>query len=273
MESPAAQRKGFKAGFREEHGREATAEDVRYHTILGSLLRMKMKIRVLPSRNDGLTNSDHLWKDRIPDGRGTLLTDAHPPDYPYACKPHCETCFTQSFPGLLRVSNDEALANIRLLTDSIDDNMTFLQTAIRDHADFILTRWKKKSVVKRTQLLSTLYPDAAVPFGPSDNLIRVGLHDKKWAPVHLIDLRSGKKHSLADSRKMYPGTDSESLKMALVNNLVMNVMEDYVLEEQKVTSQTTWLLPYLDVESLAEDPLLFLSLLYHRTAHTPVRHP
>ena len=34
--------------------------------------------------------------------------------------------------------------------------------------------------------------------------------------------------------------------------------------------QTSFLLPYLDVETLAEDPLLFLALLHYRTAHEPV---
>lgn len=42
------------------------------------------------------------------------------------------------------------------------------------------------------------------------------------------------------------------------------------LEDQKDRYQTTWLLPYLDVESLVEEPLLFVSLLHARTAFAPV---
>lgn len=51
---------------------------------------------------------------------------------------------------------------------------------------------------------------------------------------------------------------------------LMAMLEHMALEDQKDRYQTTWLLPYLDVESLIDEPLLFLSLLHARTTYAPV---
>jgi hypothetical protein len=51
---------------------------------------------------------------------------------------------------------------------------------------------------------------------------------------------------------------------------MLSFLEKMNLEDQTVKYRTTWLLPYLDIRSLAEEPLLLLSLLHYRTANTPV---
>ncbi len=40
-------------------------------------------------------------------------------------------------------------------------------------------------------------------------------------------------------------------------------------ENEIMMYRTTWLLPYLDVQTLAEEPLRLLSLLHYRSAHSP----
>jgi hypothetical protein len=54
---------------------------------------------------------------------------------------------------------------------------------------------------------------------------------------------------------------------------LMHALNRMCLEDEAERYQTTWRLPYLDIESLAENPLLFLALLYYRTTHEPVSLP
>lgn len=97
------------------------------------------------------------------------------------------------------------------------------------------------------------------------------MYDKKWAAIHLIDDRS-RDDSKRPSAQQLLG-DSELAKdpwSAAFAPHLFDMLERMALEDQKDTYQTTWLLPYLDLESLVEEPLLFLALLHARTAHSPV---
>ena len=144
---------------------------------------------------------------------------------------------------------------------------------LEHHADFIVTRWKKKSKAKRTEFLSTISPEesSSNPLEYEYSVDSVKLYCEKWAHVHLINARSIDAFGDLDPKQIFKGTEIGNNPTALaLLPLVTSVLEHVGLELQTVKYRTTWLLPYLDIESLAEEPLLLLSLLHHRTAYTPV---
>jgi hypothetical protein len=169
---------------------------------------MKRKERVPPSTGTGLISYDGLVEDRFPKSRGTKLKPEQPPAYPYRCKPNCETCFTQYFPARLEVTDVEALSAIQMLSGSIYEDLRTVQDALRQHADFLVTRWRKKSVAKRTEFLSRLSPTSTAypelknttPDGNKETYDRVQLFEHKWATVHLINDRSRDKSEDGESQ-------------------------------------------------------------------------
>lgn len=63
--------------------------------------------------------------------------------------------------------------------------------------------------------------------------------------------------------------EEDTLESRLVFHATNYAEREHFLD-QKDSYQTSWLLPYLDRESLIEEPLLFLSLLHARTEYLPV---
>lgn len=108
---------------------------------------------------------------------------------------------------------------------------------------FLVARWKKKPRDKRRSFL----------------LEKTDLFERKWAPVHLIQ----------DKPIQIPSTSN-----ALVDFAILKSVESFIHMYRKDKTarenyRTSWLLPYLDAETLSEDPLRFLTLLHTRIANEP----
>ena len=171
----------------------------------------------------------------------------------------------------LSVTNAEALSGVLTLSRRINSNLQFLRQALNRDADFIVTRWKRKWRVKRTEFLSNLWPQESDgrPLEYKDG--GGGLYDKKWAAVHFINDHT--KSSVRDPKEVFKGSKqaTDSLEEIMVPRL--HALWGLCASQDMVSRyRTTWLLPYLDIESLGEDLLRLLSLLHYRTAYAPVRY-
>jgi hypothetical protein len=93
---------------------------------------------------------------------GTVIDDKNPPSNPFNCKDKkCSECFSQFFPATTTINNPVAQQTMSTLTDTMQENIAFLRDTLAIHADFIVTRWRKKSRDKRLTFLeehSSLYP-------------------------------------------------------------------------------------------------------------------
>ncbi|KAK6003642.1 hypothetical protein QM012_009413 [Aureobasidium pullulans] len=177
---------------------------------------------------------------------GRVLDVDDPPKLPFTC-PHCTICFGQHFPATVQVTDQEAHQLVSSLVVDARQDLDFLRQTLTDHADFIVTRWKKKSREKRSVFLSE----------------NVDVFDKKFAAIHLLHMRSSPENCDFNSELMrsLQGIDNSKTKGWLSHALRRNRIT-------KMTSanQDTWLLPYLDSDMLGEDSSLLLALLHHRTA-------
>ncbi|KAI4723841.1 hypothetical protein E4T49_08430 [Aureobasidium sp. EXF-10728] len=186
---------------------------------------------------------------------GTVIDDDHPPPNPFDCEDEeCKECFPQFFPATTMISNSVAQEKMSSLIETIQENTAFLRSAIAAHADFIVTRWRKKSRDKRFAFLeehSALYP-------------------KKWAAVHLLNAVN---YPNSEEEHVYwvgPGRDI--IATNLVTGEVKRVRRTpHPRDPEGVIDRfrDTWFLPYLDAEMLSEDPMLLLALLHHRTFNEP----
>lgn len=163
--------------------------DAVYLATLSTLVRQKLKVRVPPRVDSKVFDYEKLRDKQRPTPHGTRLDPDHPPEPPYHCDLKCETCFTQTFPAPIAVSDDQARARITLLTTSINTNLEHLRSALRQHADYIVTKWKK-SKAKRAQLLAAVCAQAASRKPGDVKPDCMSLYTKKWAAVHIIDDRS-----------------------------------------------------------------------------------
>lgn len=85
---------------------------------------------------------------------GALISEDNPPANSFDCKDtKCEECFPQFFPATTRINDSVAQQTMSTLSDTIQENMVFLRDALTNHADFIVTRWRKKSRDKRYTFL------------------------------------------------------------------------------------------------------------------------
>ena len=240
---------------------------LRYRATLATLCRIKAKERVVPLDRTGRTSILTSLNADDESKRGTAIPKDSAPPYPYACDQDCETCFTQYFPVAVSVTDAEALSGIKTISQSIQADLSFLRYALKNHADSIVSRWKKKSKDKRTQFLDGLFSPMLFP-GPG---VPPGLMPNKYGAVDLIHRRS---RPALDSLNPL-GLISRQIQSTLdvndpIVSLAIHAMNNLMLDEETGVLRTTWLLPYLDIETLAEDPLRLLSLLHFRTAYLPV---
>jgi hypothetical protein len=212
--------------------------DDQYWGILHSLARSKPTVAVLPTSG---------WKKLRP-AVGKVLEVEKPPKLPFTC--NCKICWGQYFPASIFVTNQEAHQLVSSLVVDARQDLDFLRQILAEHADFIVTRWKKKSREKRSIFLSE----------------NVDIFDKKFAAIHLLHMRSSPENCdfndelMRSLQGMADLKSKEWLSQALHNSRVSKMTTSY---------QDTWLLPYLDSETLSEDPSLLLALLHHRTTHEP----
>jgi hypothetical protein len=186
---------------------------------------------------------------------GTVIPDNSPPPNPFDCEDdECSECYSQFFPATTMINDSVAQQTMSALTEATQENMAFLRDALTAHADFIITRWRKKSREKRVTFLeehSALYP-------------------KKWAAIHLLNAVNYP-HS-EEEHAYYVGPDREVIATNIHTGEVKHVRRTpHPRDPEGVVNRfrDTWFLPYLDTEMLSEDPLLLLALLHHRTFNEP----
>ncbi|KAG9866152.1 hypothetical protein KCU63_g4312, partial [Aureobasidium melanogenum] len=222
----------------EKHRENKEEGDDELWAIRHSLMRKKPPTIILP---------DPGWK-KVKPALGQIFDVDKPPELPFACK--CEICCAQYFPATVYVTDQEARQLVSSLVFDARQDLTFLREVLTDHADFIVTRWKKKSREKRSVFLSE----------------NVDVFDKKFAAIHLLHMRSSPENCEFNSELMrsLQGVNDpkakEWLSQALHGSRLAKMISAY---------QDTWLLPYLDSDMLSEDPSLLLALLHHRTIHEP----
>lgn len=103
---------------------------------------------------------------------GTVIDDDSLPPNPFDCKDEeCSECFPQFFPATTMINDSTAQQTMSSLTETMQENTTFLRDALVNHADFIVTRWRKKSRDKRLAFLEE----------------HTALYPKKWAAIHLLN--------------------------------------------------------------------------------------
>ncbi|KAH0143584.1 hypothetical protein KCU67_g13491, partial [Aureobasidium melanogenum] len=185
---------------------------------------------------------------------GALIDENNPPPNPFDCEDdECGECFPQFFPATTMVNDSIAQQTMSNLRETIQESMAFLRDALTAHADFVVTRWRKKSRDKRFAFLeahSALYP-------------------KKWAAIHLLNAVN------------YPHSEEEHVYYTALRRQVIAIHSTGEVKQVRRPPhprdpegvvnrfRDTWFLPYLDAETLSEDPLLLLALLHHRTVNEP----
>ncbi|THV65396.1 hypothetical protein D6D28_09136 [Aureobasidium pullulans] len=103
------------------------------------------------------------------------------------------------------------------------------------------------------------------------------LFDKRWAAVHLLErIGAGDEDRKCSGerdlrkvriRRTADGKFAICLEMHTRESLANTEMRDKTL----ISHHDSWFLPYLDAETLSEDPTLFFSLLHYRTCNEPER--
>ncbi|KAI4732337.1 hypothetical protein E4T50_17080 [Aureobasidium sp. EXF-12298] len=176
---------------------------------------------------------------------------------PYSVTDECSVCFPQYFPASLTVTDEQAKSLIKTIVDSINTDLAFLSGALAHHADFLVTRWKKKSREKRSAFLKT----------------HTQLFDERWAAVHLLDRVGVFDRTYAGERKIPKirtvRTTEGNFAITLELHTPQSLSDANLRDETLISHRESWFFPYLDVETLSEDPTLFLSLLHHRTFNKP----
>ncbi|THW26602.1 hypothetical protein D6D25_06539, partial [Aureobasidium pullulans] len=245
------------------HSGSAEAKDSRANdnkhlwAIRSTLMRIKRPDKV------GYDVYDSASRDNL---KRVQLDPKNPPSSPFRCSysgpaynenNECSVCFPQFFPASHSISDANARDLLSAIVNSIKTDLAFLRTALDKHADFLVSRWKKKSREKRLNFL----------------MEKTSLFDKKWAAVHLLD-RVGVLDREYPGERVIPKvrtvrTAKGGYTIAMELHTPQSLADENLREETVASYQDSWFLPYLDAQTLSEDPTLFLSLLHHRTANEP----
>lgn len=220
---------------------KGSAEDLKLWKIRSTLLRIKRPQRVLESG----------YQQQLKSARGQRLDPENPPDRPFDCADaECESCFPQYFPATVEVNDAEARHSVQNLVRDMFDDLDYLRVIVQNHGGMLISRWRNKSKVKRGELLKE----------------RTDLFPNKWAAIHLLDARNPQADPLVG--KITSSLDDPASKLLVP--FIWDALQKLVLEDMTTNRyRDTWLLPYLDRETLADDPQRFLRLLHYRTSHTP----
>jgi hypothetical protein len=176
---------------------------------------------------------------------------------PYSVTDECSVCMPQYFPASHTFTDDQAKAVLKPTVDTIKDDLAFLRDSMARHADFLLSRWKKKSREKRSTFLKT----------PTQ------LFERRWGAVHLLDRARPLECTYAGPRMIPRVRTIRKAEGGYANTLEFHtpqsLLDANLREETLASYRDSWFLPYLDVETLSEDPTLFLSMLHHRSSNEP----
>lgn len=161
------------------------------------------------------------------------------------CKRDCAECLPQLKVAmntdprkLTHRSNAEAKKMAQGFALQTEQDRQYIQSKLSDHGDAVRARWKKKSKDKRGTMILEAQPTMYLHKWPQQ-LIMYGLDEE--APVRAEVLEF-------DTR------DTQAIGKALA---------------RKKRVKDAFLMPYLNVETLKDDPMKLLSLLHHRSSSKP----
>ncbi|KAK5694377.1 hypothetical protein LTR17_024858 [Elasticomyces elasticus] len=183
------------------------------------------------------------------------------PSYPYTSKAPLPTCpgtcticeqqylpyMTRKAPWLRHVmkmhSDAEAQSLAQQLVTATTKNLDAVREALEAHGDALLKRWVRKSVEKRAVIVRKAIPEA---YGRDFARVRMEFEEQRVISGAIP--KSAASMTLDDTSKVH-------------NALVDNAHPDQF--------HNVNIVPYLDVQTLSEDPSNLLSILHHRSRLTP----
>ncbi|KAK5694378.1 hypothetical protein LTR17_024859 [Elasticomyces elasticus] len=140
-------------------------------------------------------------------------------------------------------SDEHAQTTTQQFVRDTKANLAAVKERLDKYGDAFLKRWERRSVSARAALVRQALPQA---------------HDRNFAPARVeFEYRRSYYSSLGDSTKC-------KSKQDVVNADVKDVMVEYHLDMREAH-----LLHYLDLQTLSEDPMALISLLYHRSHTEP----
>ncbi|KAI5273789.1 hypothetical protein E4T47_03003 [Aureobasidium subglaciale] len=245
--------------FGSEEAKLALGNDRRWG-VRSSLMRIKNPDKV------GFNTYEPALRERP---NCTHLDVKNPPGSPFNCaedgsgsgvyglSKECTVCSPQFFPASMGANDIQAGEFISTVAESIKTDLAYLRDALSKHADLIVSRWKKKSPAKRFTFLTT----------------NTTLLDEKWAAVHLLD-RVGVPDRRYKGERNVPKvrtvwTQEGNWQMNLEMHTSQSIKDADLRDKTLASHRDSWFLPYLDAQTLSEDPTLFLSMLHHRTTNDP----
>jgi hypothetical protein len=148
-------------------------------------------------------------------------------------------------------------SSVKSTVDTIKNDLAFLRDSLARHADFLVSRWKKKSREKRSTFLKT----------------HTQLFEQRWGAVHLLDRVGPLERTYTGPQKIPKvrtiRTPEGGYAITLELHSERSLSDANLRDETLASYRDSWFLPYLDIETLSEDPTLFLSMLHHRTSNEP----
>ncbi|KAI4724834.1 hypothetical protein E4T49_07424 [Aureobasidium sp. EXF-10728] len=242
---------------------ESKKEKNRIWAVRSTLMRIKKPDKVLPvSYQPALV--EMRW---VEDLKAEYLDSKKPPASPFNCtnpgpftgSDECAICLPQFFPAAISVDDKQAEVIITKVVDSIKADLAFLRATLKKHADFLVSRWKKKSQGKRFGFLTE----------------HTELFDKKWAAIHLLErIGAGAEHRRYFGERNLPKvrtrrTADGKIAVGVEFHTQESLANTEIHDKTLASHHDSWFLPYLDAETLSEDPTLFFSLLHHRSSNDP----
>ncbi|KAI4847432.1 hypothetical protein E4T44_04516 [Aureobasidium sp. EXF-8845] len=208
----------------------------------------------------------NLYEPALKDhGEAAQISAANPPASPFDCADagpysvtdECSVCMPQYFPASHTFTDEQARAVLKSTVDTIKNDLAFLRDSVARHADFLVSRWKKKSREKRSTFLKT----------------HTQLFEKRWGAVHLLDRVGPLERTYTGPQKIPKvrtiRTPEGGYAITLELHTEQSLSDANLRDETLASYRDSWFLPYLDVETLSEDPTLLLSMLHHRSSSEP----
>ncbi|KAI0011103.1 hypothetical protein F4779DRAFT_637849 [Xylariaceae sp. FL0662B] len=183
---------------------------------------------------------------------GQPLEESSPPPFPYDCDEMCIVCFHQYFPSVRQVSDEYAHAETNKLRVQMQDDRQYLQDVMTNKAEAIVGLWKKMSQKEREAFLMS----EVDIFAHIDTNIN-NFNAFAGAPEPNTKFFRQFARDFVSTDNM-GATDIDSLLESSFKKMQRyRRMQDY---------HHSWLLPYLNKETLTGSHVPMLALLYYRTA-------
>ncbi|KAK4959374.1 hypothetical protein LTR10_004178 [Elasticomyces elasticus] len=210
------------------------------------------------SKNDKLQElvDEHLRRTFDSPGPPPLSASFECPTNPHpstaalpTCPETCEICQEHYLPKpflekvyMRRVlkfhSDDEARSSAQSFVASTSLSLGLVRQKLDNYGDIVLKRWKRASIPRRAALVRKAIPEA---------------YSQNFAGVRMM----------YDNQRRVSGLFPNSMSL---KDFTPRVLQK--LEQAQIGDRKAYLLPYLDVQTLSEDPMNLLAILHYRSHST-----